>query len=283
MKEQHHFTIFYSHEHIDEMIRVQTIEKPISNLVNSWCNYISILTDNNYWRIDPNSHNNVFELRVPIELAANAIKDKFNPEDYPGKNTLEELMHSMLSAYLLQIKEIIQQQSGTDLSDINLDFPKTDINIMGNAFFRLVNDMNSKALKSIKNIESLPQKLGSLSGTQLDKTISDAFPGFGDSNTVSDLVEMTKNFQPGMDAFKAAGYNTIYEMLGYKKDSKDATYEAKQSDNGHLIFGLRSDVFITHDKKLYYRSIESKKHIKESTTQVIYAQNAIDELMKSYG
>lgn len=283
MKQKYDFTIFYSHEHIDEMIRIQKNDKPISDMIKVWCSFITDLTENNYWRIDPNSHIDVFEIRAPIDLAINAIKDKFNPENYPGKEPMERYLHSLLSEYLVKIKDLVQQQSNIDLNEIDTTLPISDIAQMGNTFFSIVNNINQKSFnKSIGGMK-LPQKLGNLSGGKLDDTINNVFSNIGINNTISELVENTKQFQPNMDAFTPAIFNTLYEMSGFKKDSNDATYEAKKSDNQHLIFGLRSDVFITHDRKLYYRSIETKRHFKECNTSIIYAKNAISELENSYG
>ena len=130
---------------------------------------------------------------------------------------------------------------------------------------------------------NLPQKLGSLSGEKLDNSINKVLSSVGINNSISELIEKAKQFQPGMDSFTPASYNSIYEMIGFKKDSTHATYDAKKSDSQHLIFGLRSDIFITHDRRLYFRTIETKRNTTESKTNIIFAQDAIAELSKYFG
>ena len=146
MKEEREFKIFYSHEHIDEMIRIQKDEKPLSDLIKTWCNFISNLTENNYWRIDPNNHNDIFEIRVPIELAIDAIKDKFTPESYPGKGIMEKYLHSLLSVCLVSIMNSIKQHSSIDITEIDTTLPIDDISKMGNRFLSIVNNLSQKSL-----------------------------------------------------------------------------------------------------------------------------------------
>lgn len=283
MQETNEYKIFFTHEHINEMIRIQKTETPISELIINWCDFMSWLTKNNYWRIDPNNHNDIFEIREPINVAVDAIKDKFSPESYPGKEMMEKYLHSMLSMCLLTILNSIKQQSNIDISEIDTTIALADITIMGNRFFEIVNKLSQKTLDSSLEGMNLQQKLGSLTGEKLDNSISEALSNKGFNSSISELIDKAKQFQPEMDAFTPASYNTLYEMIGYKKDNVHATYDAKKSDNQHLIFGLRSDIFITHDRKLYFRTIETQRNFPENKTCIIFAQNAIDELRKISG